>query len=199
MAPAAHRIATRVANRLLVGAPLCRDEEYLQTSIKYTVDVFGGADRLRAWPDFLKPVVTYFTTNVKERQRVARKHLLPYIKRRLEQLENLKSKSFNEKPIDSLQWVIDGAPNAKERDPERLMYRLLHLNVAAVHTTSVTFLNSIFDLALHVNFHSELRAEIEGAIHNDGWTARGLSRMRKLDSFMLESQRLAPIASCKSC
>jgi hypothetical protein len=147
MAPAAHRIATRVANRLLVGAPLCRDEEYLQTSIKYTVDVFGGADRLRAWPDFLKPVVTYFTTNVKERQRVARKHLLPYIKRRLEQLENLKSKSFNEKPIDSLQWVIDGAPNAKERDPERLMYRLLHLNVAAVHTTSVTFLNSPFRTA----------------------------------------------------
>lgn len=197
MAPAAHRIATRVANRLLVGAPLCRNQDYLQTSIKYTVDVFGGADRLRAWPDFLKPVVTYFITNVKERQMVARKHLLPYIKHRLEQLESLKSKASNEKPIDSLQWVIDAAPNAKERDPERLVYRLLHLNVAAVHTTSVTFLNCIFDLALHVDVHSELRAEIEGAVHNDGWTARGLNRMWKLDSFMLESQRLAPIASCK--
>ncbi|OKP10855.1 Ent-kaurene oxidase [Penicillium subrubescens] len=197
MAPAAHRIATRVANRLLVGAPLCRNEEYLQTSIKYTVDVFGGADRLRAWPDFLKPMVTYFITNVKERQRVARKHLLPYIKNRLTQLEYPKSQGSDQKPIDSLQWVIDAAPSAEERDPERLMYRLLHLNVAAVHTTSVTFLNCIFDLALHVDVHSELRTEIGGAIDNDGWTARGLSHMRKLDSFMLESQRLAPIASCE--
>jgi cytochrome P450 len=196
MARAAHRIATRTANRLLVGVPLCRNEEYLQMSIRYTIDVFGGADKLRAWPDFLKSTVTYFVTNVRERQKVARKHLIPYIKARLEEVDKLQHTSPKSKPVDSLQWVIDAAPNDQERDPERLMYRLLHLNVAAVHTTSVTFLNCVYDLAFHTDTHSELRAEIESAVQTDGWTARSLSRMRKLDSFMLESQRLAPIASC---
>ncbi|GAQ10181.1 fumitremorgin C monooxygenase [Aspergillus lentulus] len=195
MARTAHRIATRTANRLLVGVPLCRNEDYLQMSIRYTIDVFGGADKLRAWPDFLKSTVTYFVTNVRERQKVARKHLIPYIKARLEEVEKLQQTSPKSKPVDSLQWVIDAAPSYQERDPERLMYRLLHLNVAAVHTTSVTFLNCVYDLALHTDIHSELRAEIESAVQTDGWTARSLSAMRKLDSFMLESQRLAPIAS----
>ncbi|KAH8690472.1 cytochrome P450 [Talaromyces proteolyticus] len=198
MSHAAHRIATRTANRLLVGAPLCRNEEYLQMSIKYTVDVFGGADKLRAWPDFLKPAVTYLVTNVKERQKIARKHLIPYIKARLAEEDQIKEKGLqNTKPVDSLQWVIDAAPSAQERDPERLMYRLLHLNVSAVHTTSVTFLNCMFDLASHPEIITELREEIEAALDTYGWSARGLSQLRKLDSFMLESQRLAPIASCE--
>ncbi|XHG04071.1 hypothetical protein AWENTII_007352 [Aspergillus wentii] len=189
MSTAAHRIATRTANRLLVGAPLCQNEEYLNMSIKYTVDVFGGADKLRGWPKFLRSTVTQFVTNVKERQAIARKHLIPYIQARLQE-------ETPEKPYsDSLQWVMDAAPHAGEKDPERLMFRLLHLNVAAVHTTSVTFLNAMFDLAMHTDIHAELRGEIESAVQEHGWTGRALSQMRKLDSFMTESQRLAPIAS----
>ncbi|KAL2696029.1 hypothetical protein AAEP93_003329 [Penicillium crustosum] len=192
MSRAAHRIATRTANRLLVGAPLCRNEEYLDMSIKYTIDVFGGADKLRAWPKFLRSTVTQFVTNVKERQRVARKHLIPYIKARLQE----ESDGFIEKPpVDSLQWVMDAAPNSGERDPERLMFRLLHLNVAAVHTTSVTYLNAMLDLTFHTEIHEELRTEIDSAVQEHGWSGRALSQMRKLDSFLTESQRLSPLAS----
>jgi cytochrome P450 len=160
-------------------------------SMRYAIDVFQGADKLRNWPDFLKPVVTRMVTRVAERQDVARKHLLPYIQERL----NLSGGS--EKQSDSLQWCIETAPNGQERDPERLMYRLLHLNVAAVHTTSVTFLNALYDLALHQDIHGELRAELAKVLQEDGWSAKGLNNMWKLDSFMVESQRLAPIASCE--
>ena len=142
MSQKAHRIVTRTANRVLVGAPLCRNEEYLQMSIRYTVDVFGGADKLRGYPDILKLPATYFVTNIHRQQKIARKHLLPYIKSRLaEEKRYLDAGRIQEwereKPQDSLQWVIDAAPNAKEREPSRLVYRVLHLNVAAVHTTSV--------------------------------------------------------------
>ena len=104
-----HRIVTRAANRLLVGAPLCRNEEYLQMSIKYTIDVFGGADKLRKYPDFLKSAATYFVTNVNQQQAIARKHLLPYIKERLatesKYIEAGKADEWKrEKPHDSLQW-----------------------------------------------------------------------------------------------
>ena len=64
----------------------------------------------------------------------------------------------------TLRWVIDAAPNAQERDPERLMYCLLLLNVSAVHTTSVTFLNCMFDLASHPEIITELREEIEAML-----------------------------------
>lgn len=163
-------------------------------SIKYTVDVFGGADKLRAWPKFLRSTVTQFVTNVKERQMVARRHLIPYIEARLQQ----EKERLDEKPpVDSLQWVMDAAPDPSERDPERLMFRLLHLNVAAVHTTSSTFLNAMLDLAFYTDVHAELRIEIESAVKEHGWSGRALSQMRKLDSFLTESQRLSPIASCK--
>ncbi|KAL2818237.1 cytochrome P450 [Aspergillus cavernicola] len=192
MSRAAHRIATRTANRLLVGAPLCQNEEYTDMSIKYTVDVFGGADKLRAWPKFLRSTVTQFVTNVKERQRVARKYLIPYIEARLQQEKD----GLDEKPpVDSLQWFMDAAPDPSERDPERLMFRLLHLNVAAVHTTSITYLNAMLDLAFYTDVHAELRIEIETAVQEHGWSGRALSQMWKLDSFLTESQRLSPIAS----
>ena len=198
----AHRIVTRAANRLLVGAPLCRNEEYLQMSIKYTIDVFGGADKLRKFPDFLKLLATYLVTNVNKQQRIARKHLLPYIQSRLAEekkyLQAGKAEEWKrEKPHDSLQWVIDASPNEKERDPYRLAYRVLHINVAAVHTTSVTFLNAIFDIAQHPEIIDELREEVNSVIQEKGWTKQGLDSLRKIDSLMTESQRLSPIASCE--
>jgi cytochrome P450 len=73
----------------------------------------------------------------------------------------------------------------------------LHLNVAAVHTTSVTFLNCLYDLAQHEEIHDELREEIRAVVQEERWTTKALGKMWKLDSFMLESQRLAPVASCK--
>ena len=170
-------------------------------SIRYTIDVFGGADKLRAYPEFLRTPMSRVVTHVAQQQRIARKHLIPYIKTRLAEEERFKRSEKSQdwermKPSDSLQWVIDAAPNELERKPERLVYRLLHINVAAVHTTSVTFLNCMFDLALHPEIHMELRHEIMESIAMHGWTKQTLQNLKKLDSFMLESQRLSPIASC---
>ena len=173
-------------------------------SIKYTIDVFGGADKLRKFPEFLKLPATYLVTNVNKQQNIARKHLLPYIKARLTEEKNYVQAGKKEewkrtKPHDSLQWVIDAAPSEKERRPERLVYRILHINVAAVHTTSVTFLNCIFDIASHPEIIDELREEVESVIRDKGWTKQGLDSLRKIDSLMTESQRLSPIASCEPC
>lgn len=165
-------------------------------------DVFGGADKIRGFPDILKVPATYALTNILRQQKIARKHLLPYIKSRLAQeksyLDAGRSEDWKrDKPHDSLQWIIDAAPNEKERRPERLVYRVLHINVAAVHTTSVTFLNCIFDLATHPEIHDELRQEVEEVIQEKGWTKQALNELRKIDSLMTESQRLSPIASCQ--
>ncbi|KAF2109357.1 cytochrome P450 [Lophiotrema nucula] len=200
MAHAAHRITTRTANRMLVGAPLCRNEEYLDMTVKYTTDLFGGADRVRAYPDTLKGLLSRYTTNIHARQDIARKHLIPYITARLEQENHYQKLGKIEEwrriqPQDSLQWIINAAPNGKEREPDRLMLRVLHLNVTAVHTTSVTFLNCMFDLAYRPEIIPELREEVVKAVSAFGWTKKGLNEMKKIDSFMVESQRVTPMSS----
>jgi hypothetical protein len=53
------------------------------------------------------------------------------------------------------------------------------------------------DLAFHTEIHGELRTEIDSAVQEHGWSGRALSQMRKLDSFLTESQRLSPLASCE--
>ena len=201
MAPKAHRIVTRAANRVLVGVPLCRNEEYPQMSIRYTIDIRRGG-QASSVSRFMKLPATYLVTNVRQQQNIARKLLLPYIKRRLAEEHNyLQADKVDEwkrkKRHDLLQWVIDAAPDEAERDPGRLMYRVLHINAATVHTTSVTYLNCMFDLAAHPGIHEELREEVRSVLREKGWTKHGLNDMKKIDSLMTESQRLSPIASCE--
>jgi cytochrome P450 len=95
--------------------------------------------------------------------------------------------------VISVQWVLDITPDEK-MDLELLTLRLLHILVAAVHTSSVTWLNAIYDLALHPEIHDELREEITHVFAGeDGhWTKQGLTKLMKMDSFIKESARFHP-------
>jgi hypothetical protein len=75
--------------------------------------------KLRSWPEMLKPIVTKLVTNVDKRQEVARRHLLPYIKERLENEKKGGCEKNKKKAMDSLRWCLDSAPNAKELQPKR--------------------------------------------------------------------------------
>lgn len=75
---------------------------------------------------------------------------------------------------------------------------MIHLNVSAIHTSSVTYLDAVYDLALHPEIHNELRQEIVSVMEQDGqWTKQGLTKMVKLDSFMKESARWHPFLAGK--
>ncbi|KAG6840059.1 hypothetical protein C0991_009289 [Blastosporella zonata] len=62
--------------------------------------------------------------------------------------------------------------------------------MAAIHTSSITFSQALFELATHPECVQELRDEIESVTDRDGWTYEALNQMVKVDSFMKESQRL---------
>lgn len=94
-----------------------------------------------------------------------------------------------------MQWVLDITPPEK-LDVNTLVYRMLHISVAAVHTSSISYLNAIYDLAQHPEIHEELRQEIMLVMEEEGcWTSRGLAKMVKLDSFMKESARWHPFVA----
>jgi len=58
--------------------------------------------------------------------------------------------------------------------------------------------HALFDLASSPEYFRPLREEAEEVINREGWTKAALDQMPKLDSFIKESQRLHPLAICKS-
>jgi hypothetical protein len=49
---------------------------------------------------------------------------------------------------------------------------------------------SLYDLATHPEYVTDMRDEAETIITEDGWTKAAMQRMHKIDSFLKESQRL---------
>jgi Cytochrome P450 len=210
------KLVTRMTNKMLIGSPLCRNEEYLQLSCDITPTVFDTAVKIRNYPDFVKSIMMYFMKTKEQQLKIARKHLLPIIKERLTLLANPAAQEKDTKPVDtcksslidifwcssveirSVQWLLDMSPPGK-RNPEILMQRLLHLNVNAIHAPAYTVTECMVDLCRHPEIHEELRAEIEEVLGNKSgantWTKENLDRLVKLDSFIRESSRLTPISA----
>lgn len=101
------------------------------------------------------------------------------------------------KPQDSMQWVLDAAHPAEMR-PDRLTLRMLHINIAAAHTSSVTYIDIMHCLSLMPDAQAMLREEIESVlIQEGGWTKQALTHMKKVDSFIVEVNRFCVISASK--
>jgi hypothetical protein len=48
-------IICRATNMTFVGLPLCRNKEYMDVMLKYTIDVIFGANIIGLFPKFLRP------------------------------------------------------------------------------------------------------------------------------------------------
>lgn len=54
----------------------------------------------------------------------------------------------------------------------------------------------LYDLSVHEELHAPLRDEIRSILAEEGgWTKQGLTKMKKLDSVLKESQRLHGVTS----
>ncbi|KAG7449769.1 cytochrome P450 [Guyanagaster necrorhizus] len=183
------QIVCRTTNRLFVGLPLCRNPEYRALNIEHTIQVVTSAQAINAFPEFLKPLVANFFTPISRSMRKAEKHLGPIIRDRLEK-ENEYGRDWPGKPNDLLSWLIEVAYGGERRTVRDLTNRVLALNFAAIHTTSMGFINALYCLAAHPECARPLREEIEAVIKTDGWTKQAMGKMRKLDSFLQEAQRI---------
>jgi hypothetical protein len=83
MFPKACRIVTRTANRQLFGSNLSANEEFLQVSIGFAYTVFQGAHLIRGYPEFLRPAILRWKTNIGEQRALAQKLLGPVFRERI--------------------------------------------------------------------------------------------------------------------
>ncbi|KAG7094523.1 hypothetical protein E1B28_005352 [Marasmius oreades] len=181
------KIVCRVSNRLFVGLPLCRNDDWKALNISYTIDFFLTVSKVGLFPKFLQPLVAWVASPLPRNLKRAMSHVGPIIQDRIARFRA----GENDLENDLLTWLIQASPQQGNTKPEELAKRLLATNMAAIHTTSQAFTHALINIAAHPEYISPLRAEMEWAIGTDGWSKAAMGKMRKLDSFLKESQRVS--------
>ncbi|KAF8585253.1 cytochrome P450 [Ramaria rubella] len=178
-------IISRVSNRTFVGAPLCRNLEWIKLNVKFAVDLIIGAGVITSVPGFSQPFAGRWLTPVRRSIRTGVKLLGPVIEERRRHMDQYGHSNSN----DSLSWIMEAA-EGEERTTRNLTIRILVLNFAAIHTTSITFTNAFLNLAYYPQYIAPIREEIEAVITEHGWSRASIARLHKLDSFLKESLRM---------
>ncbi|KAJ6500258.1 cytochrome P450 [Mycena vulgaris] len=193
--PSIMQIVARTSNRLFVGLPLCREQEYLDLNIDYTATIFIRGQIIGLLPGFLKPILGPFISTRKSSVRHALKFLGPIITDRLEK-EKEYGRDWPERPNDLISWLLDLAVGEERTVPD-LTLRILATNMAAIHTTSQTMTAALYDLTTYPEHLIPMREEAERVVAAEGWSKASLANMHKIDSFLRETQRLniiSPVA-----
>jgi ent-kaurene oxidase len=186
-----------MSGRAFVGTELNHDEEWIEATIQFTMEIFKGGWKLKQWNYFVRPLIARFFIpeihNVWRYQAKARRILVPIMKKRLQEQKAMGS--TKQKPNDMIQWLLDNAATDPSRPSlEKLAELQLVVSFAAIHTTTLTCTHVIFDLAARPEYIAPLRDELTTARNQYGDLSnkQALSQLSRLDSFMKESQRLNP-------
>ncbi|KAI0800572.1 cytochrome P450 [Fomes fomentarius] len=185
----AEKLVVRSAGRGFVGLPTCRDSEYLDLIVQFThrianfwpVSLFFPY--ISGPPLKLAPYLSGVDTTI---GKLIRK-LKPVIQKRRSKFQESSGK-WEDAPDDLLQWCIEEAM-AKGYSDDSVVLRILSINFAALHTSTLSLTHALYDLATYPENLHPLREEIEEVVASEGWTKNGLNKMRKLDSFLKESHR----------
>lgn len=185
-------IVARVTGRVFVGPELCRNADWIKASIDYDVNVGTTVIFLRMFPPVLHPIIARLMPSwyrAHDNIKMAESIVGTAVTARRE--AELNDPDY-QKPEDLLQWMMDDA-EGWESDPNSLALRQLVVNLAALHTTSMATTHAVYDLCAHPEYFEPLRQELVEVLRADGgWQKDTLNKLRKLDSFVKESQRWSP-------
>ncbi|KAI8242301.1 Cytochrome P450 monooxygenase ATR2 [Colletotrichum sp. SAR 10_99] len=190
------RIVAMASGRVFIGPELCREEEYLDAAINYTVDLMKAIRKisdLRPWTRrFVAPGLPE-VKKVHERIDAADKFLRPVVTARREAAKD----PDYQKPYDMLQWIMDAQTKFGEKDDKELARYQLGISFAAIHTTTVTSTNAFYTLAAMPELIPILREDVQQALaqSNGVFTSLAMQNMKKLDSFLKETMRFYALGS----
>jgi cytochrome P450 len=197
-------IVSRATNYAFVGLPYCRDSWLLDAGVGFARALPLSQLLLSFTWKPLRPLASLlFTLPCRYYENRFIRVLVPEIEHRLRRFTNSTSSSCSgqssgkaEKKNDFLQWCIEQAIESGDHrmwQPRALAGRILLMNLVSIHTSSLTIVNVMLDLALSTpEVLEELRVEIKQAFDECGgqWTKLALGKMEKLDSVLRESARL---------
>lgn len=176
-------IVNRSSARPLVGAPLCYDETWLRTCLETTVHTGTICLELQKYPSILRPLVYPFT-----RSRKTLNDSFKTAQRLLSVVINVRR--TGSKNTDVLQWLMDSYKGDR-LDIPFLTNQTLFVAIASTRSTATSIVNTLYDLIAFPHFQELLREEIKTVLKGSGgWSLPAVQEMKRLDSFIKESQRL---------
>jgi len=174
------------------GTTLSRNKEWIQSSIDFATDAFIGAQALKKYPEFLKPVIARFVPaiqNIQSHYAAAERAAIPLLEER----------AANGTAVpDILYWMAEDAKR-DEKDLAFLAGILLKVSFAAIHTSAAAPTQLLYDLCDMSEYIEPLRREINQNLDGHGLLGRqGFQALNKLDNIIKESQRFNPLLFSKS-
>lgn len=206
--PKVAKIVTLISGRVFFGIPFSRNEEFIDASINYTTQATNVKDCFKRKPLLYRYLLTPFYKEVKSMNDFKKKYtdiLRPIIDAHIDKEKNEKLNNDGEgEQGNVISHFLDRMQPEKRGDLKYMINLLLNLSFASIHTTSITVLHTIYDLASYREYIPILVDEIKEVMAEDGYetTDDGNMRLRKtslpkllkLDSFLKESQRISPIS-----
>ncbi|KAH9025148.1 cytochrome P450 [Lactarius hengduanensis] len=182
------RVVCATSNRVFIGPSLCRNQDYLTLNLNFAVNVTKFATIIGMFPKPLKPIVARVISNLPSQIRQEMEFIRPMVEERFARMEEF-GEDWDDKPNDLLMWLMNEAKGA-ERSLAGLARRMLVVNFAAIHTTSIALTCVLYRLLSNPEYVEPLRHDVETAVAEEGWTKAGIDKMHKIDSFLRETQRL---------
>lgn len=187
MADSFVHIVARASSRMFGGSQLSHNEEWVRSTVRFAMDGFVAAQKIKKIPKILKPVAQYFIPElrkIKDHHATARRVIIPILKERENQ---------REKPSDFLQWMSNSALGP-EKDKAFIASIQLKLSFAAIFTSAAAPTQLLYDLCAMPQYIKPLQDEVEASLAEHGsFTKQAILQLEKLDSFMKESQRFNPL------
>ncbi|KAJ7593785.1 cytochrome P450 [Mycena floridula] len=180
------QVVARASSRIFVGLSLCRNPGYISFILNFTMNVMANGMFISFFPSFLKPLVARLCTSAPRQAQQGLNYLESLIEERLQNVNN----GLAEKPNDLLTWLVDAAPS-DELNARRLSHHILTINLASIHTTTMTLVFTLQHLAAHPELILPLREEIVNIVTQHGWSKSAMGKMYKLDSLFRESLRMS--------
>lgn len=219
------RLVALLSGRVFVGCPISRNEDWIESSVQYTIDCNKTCKAVLKYPSYLRKILVRFLPEIKRlklhRQRGS-KILEPIFERCLEKHLSEKSgfETFDTEQGHFMSWILNYLEDpssitqlimASYQMICKFMSRLylndiltfIQVAFASIHTTTTVACHALYDLMARPEYIQPLRDEIQQVMAEDGHDVaeegntqmkRGsLSKLKKLDSFIKESQRVNPL------
>ncbi|KAF2793661.1 cytochrome P450 [Melanomma pulvis-pyrius CBS 109.77] len=197
-------IVARSMNRIFIGAHVCRDEDFIEALKQHGTFVFASGFVINSIPWYLKPfvgmVVKLYGRNIRKK---CLGPLLPLIEARLAKYKNhLRHPDYAwEAPKDAIQWAIEDSIHMEDKyqDAYQIGHRILLLNFASIHSTSLAVANTLQDLFsgnTSTGAVEDLREECIKVFTEYGgiWNQDAVAKLHLLDSAIRESMRVSSLS-----
>lgn len=190
---------------MFIGEPACRDPEWINVTIDYTMNAFTTAFILRMFPTWMRPVIAAALPSRHGLKR-CRAKAEEVMAAKMKNHQALRAKergesSVGEEDMTLVDWMIDNG-TVEETTLVEMANRQCAMTLASIHTTSSNTATFLFELCEHPEWFPVLRQELDQVRKEMGDVEldyrRWHSKLEKMDSFLLECFRIHPPIICTS-